>query len=116
MAQNIMTMCTWTNVQILHRPVYKPTSNWKVWTRHVGAIPTYLELDPDYFQQGKGGNGILRAIHYPPITEDQEIAYVRGNTKTLTITLLMGASAEGLEVLNKQGQWVGITASQAHSS
>ncbi len=26
------------------------------------------------------------------------------------ITLLMGASAEGLEVLNKQGEWVGITA------
>jgi isopenicillin N synthase-like dioxygenase len=26
------------------------------------------------------------------------------------ITLLMGASAEGLEVLNKQGEWVAITA------
>ena len=26
------------------------------------------------------------------------------------ITLLMGASADGLEVLNKKGEWIGITA------
>jgi isopenicillin N synthase-like dioxygenase len=78
----------------------------------LSAIATYLELDPEYFNPWvKGGNSILRAIHYPPITEDPGDSVRAGQHEDINlITLLMGASAEGLEVLNKQGQWVGITA------
>ena len=78
----------------------------------LSAIATYLDLEADYFETWvKGGNSILRAIHYPPITQDPGDSVRAGQHEDINlITLLMGASAEGLEVLSKQNQWVGITA------
>lgn len=76
------------------------------------AIALFLSLDQDYFTPWvTGGNSILRAIHYPPITTDPGDSVRAGQHEDINlITLLMGASAEGLEVLNKKGEWVGITA------
>ena len=76
------------------------------------AIALYLGLDEFYFDAKiKNGNSILRPIHYPPITNEPESAVRSAEHEDINlITLLMGASAEGLEVLNKQGEWVGITA------
>jgi isopenicillin N synthase-like dioxygenase len=76
------------------------------------AIALYLGLDEFYFDDKiKNGNSILRPIHYPPITHEPESAVRAAEHEDINlITLLMGASAEGLEVLNKQGEWVGITA------
>jgi isopenicillin N synthase-like dioxygenase len=76
------------------------------------AIALYLGLDEFYFDDKiKNGNSILRPIHYPPITNEPESAVRAAEHEDINlITLLMGASAEGLEVLNKQGEWVGITA------
>jgi isopenicillin N synthase-like dioxygenase len=75
------------------------------------AIATYLELDANYFEPWvQGGNSILRAIHYPPITVDPGDSVRAGQHEDINlITLLMGASAEGLQVLNKQNEWIGIT-------
>ena len=69
-------------------------------------------MDSNYFEQWvQGGNSILRAIHYPPITQDPGDSVRAGQHEDINlITLLMGASAEGLEVLNKQNEWIGITA------
>lgn len=76
------------------------------------AIAIYLGLDEFYFDDKiHNGNSILRAIHYPPITNEPKSAVRAAEHEDINlITLLMGASAEGLEVLNKQNQWVGITA------
>lgn len=76
------------------------------------AIALHLGLDEFYFDEKiKNGNSILRPIHYPPITEEPKSAVRAAEHEDINlITLLMGASAEGLEVLNKQGNWVGITA------
>lgn len=76
------------------------------------AIATYLELDSEYFEPWvQGGNSILRAIHYPPITVDPGNSVRAGQHEDINlITLLMGASAEGLEVLNNKNEWIGITA------
>lgn len=76
------------------------------------AIALYLGLDEYYFDDKiHNGNSILRAIHYPPITNEPKSAVRAAEHEDINlITLLMGASAEGLEVLNKQNQWVGITA------
>jgi isopenicillin N synthase-like dioxygenase len=70
-----------------------------------------LELDANYFEPWvQGGNSILRAIHYPPITVDPGDSVRAGQHEDINlITLLMGASAEGLQVLNKQNEWIGIT-------
>lgn len=76
------------------------------------AIALYLGLDEFYFDAKiKNGNSILRPIHYPPIIGEPESAVRAAEHEDINlITLLMGASAEGLEVLNKQGEWVAITA------
>lgn len=79
------------------------------------AIALYLGLDEYYFdQQVKLGNSILRPIHYFPVADPQEIpadavrAAAHGDINL--ITLLMGASAEGLEILRQDGKWIPVTA------
>ena len=80
------------------------------------AIALYLDLDELYFDDKiKNGNSILRAIHYPPIKQDPGDAVRSAEHEDINlITLLMGASAEGLQVLNKQGEWIGVTALPEH--
>ena len=76
------------------------------------ALALYLGLNELYFDQHiHNGNSILRPIHYPPITEEPKDAVRAAEHEDINlITLLMGASADGLQVLNKQGKWVGVTA------
>lgn len=78
------------------------------------AIALYLDLPEDYFEaKVRHGNSILRALHYFPLdpatTPDGAVRAAAHGDINL-ITLLMGASAEGLEVLRRDGQWIGITA------
>ncbi len=79
------------------------------------AIALYLGLEETYFEDKvRGGDSILRALHYFPIDRPELVpegavrAAAHGDINL--ITLLMGASAEGLEVLRRDGQWIGITA------
>ena len=77
--------------------------------RHVlGALACYLNLDETYFDKHIfNGNSILRAIHYPPITQEPnkaERAAAHGDINL--ITLLMGAQGKGLQVLSNNGEWV----------
>ncbi len=80
------------------------------------AIALYLGLDEFYFDDKiKNGNSILRPIHYPPITSEPKSAVRAGQHEDINlITLLIGASADGLEVLNKQNEWVAVTALPDH--
>lgn len=72
------------------------------------ALALYLKLDEYYFDEFiDGGNSILRAIHYPAITEppkEAERAAAHGDINL--ITLLIGAQGGGLQVLNRQNQWI----------
>ena len=79
------------------------------------AIALILELPEDYFEEKVAyGNSILRQIHYFPIENPDEVpadavrAAEHGDINL--ITLLMGASADGLQVLRKDGKWIPITA------
>lgn len=76
------------------------------------AIALYLGLEETYFDDKiKKGNSILRPIHYGPIKEEPKNAVRAGEHEDINlITLLMGASADGLEILNKKGEWVAVTA------
>ncbi len=79
------------------------------------AIAIYLELDEFYFDDRvKLGNSILRAIHYFPIDNSQDIAIgavrAAAHGDINLITLLMGASADGLQILRKDGKWIAVTA------
>jgi len=76
------------------------------------AIALFLSLDEFYFDSKiHNGNSILRPIHYAPITTEPETAVRAAEHEDINlITLLMGASADGLEILNKQNEWVPVTA------
>lgn len=76
------------------------------------AIALYLNLPENYFDNKiHNGNSILRAIHYPPITSEPKSAIRAEQHEDINlITLLVGASAEGLEVLNKNNEWLPINA------
>lgn len=74
------------------------------------AIALYLNLDRNYFNQYiRQGNSILRSIHYPPITQEPESAIRAEQHEDINlITLLVGASAGGLQLLNSRNEWVPI--------
>lgn len=75
------------------------------------AIADYLDLPNTYFDDKiHNGNSILRPIHYFPIENPDEIPAdaVRAaeHEDINLITLLIGASADGLEVKNAEGKWI----------
>jgi len=75
------------------------------------AIALFLGLDEHYFDNYvHNGNSILRAIHYPPIMDEPKSAIRAEQHEDINlITLLVGASADGLQILTKQNEWVGVT-------
>ena len=78
------------------------------------ALALHIELPEDYFaDKTDNGNSILRPIHYPPITAD-DIPNVRAGAHgdINLITLLVGASAAGLEVQSHEGEWVPFTSDE----
>lgn len=72
------------------------------------ALALYIGLEEHYFDHwASNGNSILRPIHYPPITEEPKGAVRAGAHGDINlITLLMGASTGGLQVLRKDGEWI----------
>ncbi len=74
------------------------------------AIALHLELPENYFDDKiEAGNSILRAIHYPPITQEPASAIRAEQHEDINlITLLVGASAGGLQLQNMQGEWLDI--------
>ena len=83
-------------------------------SRVLSALALHIGLEETFFaDKTDHGNSILRPIHYPPITAG-DIPNVRaGAHEDINfITLLVGASAAGLEVLSRRGEWVPFTASE----
>lgn len=84
-------------------------------THILKAIAVYLNLEENYFDAKiRNGNSILRAIHYFPITNPDALepdAVRAGAHEDINlITLLIGASADGLEVLTRDGTWYPVKA------
>ena len=80
-------------------------------SRVLSALALHIGLPEQFFADKTNvGNSILRPIHYPPITAD-DIPNVRAGAHEdiNLITLLVGASAAGLEVLSQKGEWVPFT-------
>lgn len=72
------------------------------------ALALHLNLGEHYYDPFvKGGNSILRPIHYPPITEEpKEAVRAAAHGDINLITLLMGAQGRGLQVQNHEGEWI----------
>jgi isopenicillin N synthase-like dioxygenase len=74
------------------------------------AIAIHLGLSVDFFDEKiSKGNSILRSIYYPPITREPASAIRAEQHEDINlITLLVGASDGGLELLTKEGGWLPI--------
>jgi isopenicillin N synthase-like dioxygenase len=72
------------------------------------ALALHIGMQENYFDHwASNGNSILRPIHYPPITSEPENAVRAGAHGDINlITLLMGASAPGLQVQRRDGEWL----------
>jgi isopenicillin N synthase-like dioxygenase len=71
------------------------------------AIALHLDIGETYFDKKiEAGNSILRAIHYPPIRSEPNSAIRAEQHEDINlITLLVGASAGGLQLLTKENEW-----------
>lgn len=76
------------------------------------AIALFLGLERDYFNPHIDlGNSILRAIMYPPITHEPDSAIRAEEHEDINlITLLVGASADGLQVRPLGNDWIDVKA------
>ena len=79
------------------------------------AIAVYLNLPENYFDDKiNEGNSILRTLHYFPITDPDALpddAVRAGAHEDINlITLLIGASADGLELLTRENEWFPVKA------
>jgi isopenicillin N synthase-like dioxygenase len=73
------------------------------------AIAAYLGLDRHFFDATvDDGNSILRLLHYPPAGFDGPHIRAGAHEDINVITLLMGAEEAGLEVKDRDGQWLPI--------
>jgi isopenicillin N synthase-like dioxygenase len=105
------------NVSVDEVPGFTPTmmAAYKAFeksgTSLLQAIALFLDLDEHYFDAHvHNGNSILRAIYYPPITKEPNSAIRSEQHEDINlITLLVGASADGLQILNMQGNWIPVT-------
>lgn len=73
------------------------------------AVAHYLGLDDGFFEPTvKDGNSVLRLLHYPPVPDDAPGVRAGAHEDINTITLLLGAEEAGLEVKDRDGQWLAI--------
>jgi isopenicillin N synthase-like dioxygenase len=79
------------------------------------AIAVYLNLPENYFDDKvHNGNSILRTLHYFPIENPdalpQDAVRAGAHEDINLITLLIGASADGLELLTRENGWFPVKA------
>ena len=78
--------------------------------RILEAIARHLGLAPDFFVDTvRDGNSVLRLLHYPPVPGDGPNVRAGAHEDINTITLLLGAEEAGLELLDRDGQWLPVT-------
>lgn len=78
------------------------------------ALTLPLDLEKDYFRKmTKDGNSILRLLHYPPLPPDRDPRSIRAaaHEDINLITLLVSASASGLELKDRNGNWLPVESS-----
>ena len=75
----------------------------------LSAIAVILNKEPDFFDSwALKGNSVLRLIHYPPINNNIEGIRAAPHEDINLITLLLGTQQEGLQVLDKNNNWISI--------
>jgi isopenicillin N synthase-like dioxygenase len=78
----------------------------------MSALALNINLPADFFDPHLNyGNNILRALHYPPVkTSDLPAVRAAAHEDISMITILVGASSSGLELLTKEKNWLPVEA------
>jgi isopenicillin N synthase-like dioxygenase len=82
-----------------------------VGARILTAVAGRLGLEPHWFDDTvRLGNSVLRLLHYPPVDPAKATGHVRAGAHEdiNVITLLLGAEEAGLEILDRNGQWLPV--------
>ena len=76
----------------------------------LSAIAEDLGLAAGFFEAAtEHGNSILRALHYPAVSpHDLPAVRAEAHEDISLITLLVGATSSGLQVLTREGAWLPI--------
>jgi isopenicillin N synthase-like dioxygenase len=83
----------------------------------LNVIADEFELEKTYFDTRlEGGTSLLRLLHYPPIPEGVDPACIRAaaHEDINLITLLVAAEGSGLELLDRNGNWLPINNAPDH--
>lgn len=75
------------------------------------AIGKGLDLPQNFFaEMVNDGNSILRTIHYPPTKGQDTVNSIRAaaHEDINLITMLVGATASGLQLLDRDGTWLDV--------
>ena len=82
----------------------------KAGAKILSRIALHLGLDENWFDPAiEDGNSVMRLLHYPPVADAEGGAIRAGAHEDINlITLLLGAQEAGLELLTKDGRWVGV--------
>tara|TARA_B100000925_G_scaffold8886_1_gene6355 strand:+ start:18325 stop:19275 length:951 start_codon:yes stop_codon:yes gene_type:complete len=78
------------------------------------AIAEGLKIEKDFFKPMiDEGNSILRSIHYPPLKglDSSNAVRAAAHGDINLITLLVGATDSGLELLDRDGRWLPVHSS-----
>ncbi|MFC4596256.1 MULTISPECIES: isopenicillin N synthase family dioxygenase [Sphingobium] len=77
--------------------------------RILSAIALYLGLEENWFDDAvENGNSILRLLHYPPVSPNAPGIRAGAHEDINLITLLLGAEEGGLELKDRQGNWLPV--------
>jgi isopenicillin N synthase-like dioxygenase len=79
--------------------------------RILSAIALYLQQPEDFFEDSvRDGNSVMRLLHYPPVSGDQQGAIRAAAHEDInTITLLLGAEEAGLQLRARDGRWLPVS-------
>src|SRR3954468_594016 len=82
----------------------------KAGLRILEAIARHFGLAPDYFADTvRAGNSVRRLLLSPPIPGDGPNVRAGAHEDINTITLLLGAEEAGLELLDRDGNWLPVS-------
>ncbi|MES1156946.1 MAG: 2OG-Fe(II) oxygenase family protein [Alphaproteobacteria bacterium] len=77
--------------------------------RLLSSIALFLDLDENFFDAPtRDGNSILRLLHYPPVPANASGLRAEAHEDINVITLLLGAEEAGLQLLDRDGQWLDV--------
>ncbi len=79
------------------------------------ALGEAMNLEPDFFRNiVADGNSICRLLHYPAtrLLDTQHSVRAAAHTDINLLTLLVGATDSGLELLDQKGDWKAVVSSE----